>query len=673
MAGIVTVTMNEQLQFVGQANGQNWNKDCSDVDDSTHVGHGKRVIDLNEDYNIENEHDIAEFMENEVEWEDDLNEEDVKNMTFDTVDEAETFYNLYAKCLGFGIRKEDLKIDKVTGFISMRKWVCAKEGYRRNKWLKGENKGREPRALTRVGCLATLRVRFDRKQKKFIVTQFIKQHNHAMLSQDSVPFLWSHRSVKSIDVAQTRIMQDVGWRTSDIMKFFAHQAGGYHRVGFVLKDLYNFLDAERREEIKDGDAIGALAYLCAKKDSDPLFFYKYDVDGCNRLSRLFWTDSRAKSDYKIFGDVLVFDSTYRTNAYRKPLVILAGVNNHYMTTIFACALLSDETEATYVWVLETLMEAMEGKQPISVITDSDNAMKNSIEKVFPTAQHRLCCWHLQRNAATNVHSQMFCQGFVKCMNLKCTTDEFERRWEQLITESGVQNNSWVRDTYLKRSKWAEAYLRGHFWGNMNCTQRSEGMNAFLKKYLDTKLRLYEFVRSFDLALAWLRHTEARELTITCNSTPVLSTHWHDFEDQINSLCTRKIFFKVREDLKKEAMMLSKVVEEIGPIRVYVVTLHKQPDVSWKVIFDRVKLTFQCSCLQLETIGWACSHLFSVMKAEHLEKFPQKCINSRWTRNVKESIHGINDTAIPRSITETGRYGVLNPKCSQMCYYASISD
>lgn len=215
----MTVTMNEQLQFVGQANRQNLNKDCSDGDDSTHVGHGKRVIDLNEEYNMENEHDIAEFMENEVEWEDDLNEEDVKNMTFDTVDEAETFYNLYAKCLGFGIRKEDLKIDKATGFISMRKWVCAKEGYRRNKWLKGENKRREPRALTRVGCLATLRVRFDRKQKKFIVTQFIKQHNHAMLSQDSVPFLWSHRSVKSIDVAQTRIMQDVGWRTSDIMKF----------------------------------------------------------------------------------------------------------------------------------------------------------------------------------------------------------------------------------------------------------------------------------------------------------------------------------------------------------------------------------------------------------------------------------------------------------------------
>ena len=98
-------------------------------------------------------------------------------------------------------------------------------------------------------------------------------------------------------------------------------------------------------------------------------------------------------DYAAFGDVLVFDTTYRTNAYKKPFVILAGVSNHFMTTIFGCALLPDETMETYTWVLEMLMEAMDGKRPISVVTDGDRAMRQAIKRVIPNCRHRLCSWH----------------------------------------------------------------------------------------------------------------------------------------------------------------------------------------------------------------------------------------------------------------------------------------
>ncbi|KAG5531304.1 hypothetical protein RHGRI_026050 [Rhododendron griersonianum] len=109
-----------------------------------------------------------------------------------------------------------------------------------------------------------------------------------------------------------------------------------------------------------------------RKWADPLFFFKYTVDEDNRLGKLFWADSKSRMDYAAFGDVLIFDTTYRTNAYKKPFVILAGVSNHFLTTIFGCALLVDETFATYTWVLETLMEAMDNKRPVSVVTDDKN-------------------------------------------------------------------------------------------------------------------------------------------------------------------------------------------------------------------------------------------------------------------------------------------------------------
>ncbi|KAF7139374.1 hypothetical protein RHSIM_Rhsim07G0167200 [Rhododendron simsii] len=131
---------------------------------------------------------------------------------------------------------------------------------------------------------------------------------------------------------------------------------GVWDVGFILKDLQNKIEAERKVELKDEDAEGALGYLSAKADANLLFFFKYIVDEDNRLGKLLWADSKSQMDNAAFGDVLIFDTTYQTDAYKKLFVILAGLSNHFLTTIFGCALFVDETFATDTWVLETLME-----------------------------------------------------------------------------------------------------------------------------------------------------------------------------------------------------------------------------------------------------------------------------------------------------------------------------
>ena len=83
-------------------------------------------------------------------------------------------------------------------------------------------------------------------------------------------------------------------------------------------------------------------------------------------------------DYACFGDVLAFDITYRTNAYKKPLVVLVGVNHHHQIVVFGSALLIDESVGTYEWVLETFLIAMMNKKPIFGVTDGDKAMRKTI-------------------------------------------------------------------------------------------------------------------------------------------------------------------------------------------------------------------------------------------------------------------------------------------------------
>ncbi|XP_071905653.1 protein FAR-RED IMPAIRED RESPONSE 1-like [Coffea arabica] len=209
------------------------------------------------------------------------------------------------------------------------------------------------------------------------------------------------------------------------------------------------MDEERRKDIFNGDAEGALGFLAAKKDADDMFFYKYHVDNEGRLTRLFWADSKSRADFSVFGDVLVFDTTYETNKYRKPLVVLAGVNNHLNSTIFGCALLLDERIETYEWVLSTFVEAMKGRKPVAVMTDGDSAMRRAIKNLLPDACHRLCSWHLHRNTRSNIR----CEEFNRLYNLmvrKCNTLEFEDRWARLVNECGVVENEWVKKLYRRR-------------------------------------------------------------------------------------------------------------------------------------------------------------------------------------------------------------------------------
>jgi hypothetical protein len=155
------------------------------------------------------------------------------------------------------------------------------------------------------------------------------------------------------------------------------------------------------------DAKAACEYLENLRLSDDTMFWRHRVDEMGRLTHLFWCQGVAQRDYSIFGDVVAFDATYKRNKYMCPLVIFSGVNHQNKTIVFCAGIVCDETEQTYVWLLEQLLEAMSGKSPTSMITDGDMAMRNTIRRVFPECHHRLCAWHLLHNANSNVGNLKF--------------------------------------------------------------------------------------------------------------------------------------------------------------------------------------------------------------------------------------------------------------------------
>jgi hypothetical protein len=75
-----------------------------------------------------------------------------------------------------------------------------------------------------------------------------------------------------------------------------------------------------------------------------------------------------QADYMDFGDAMCFDTTHKTNIYEKPLAMFVGSNHHLQNTIFACALLGDETAETFEWVFQAFKRCMGGFRTRCILT-----------------------------------------------------------------------------------------------------------------------------------------------------------------------------------------------------------------------------------------------------------------------------------------------------------------
>ncbi|KAL6128149.1 hypothetical protein ACLB2K_071505 [Fragaria x ananassa] len=199
------------------------------------------------------------------------------------------------------------------------------------------------------------------------------------------------------DVRVVLALQMAQVPTSVAYEFIALQVGGPEFVGFMLKDLYNKLDEVKRNNMKRGDAKSAIDWLRMKGREEGHFFGRFTPDWEGRLAHLFWRDSESLVDYNAFGDVVIIDSTYKTNIYSCPVILLVGSNNHRGTMVFAAAIVADEKETTFIWVIEKFLQSMNNKHPITVLTNGDKVMRIVLKKLMPTTQHRLCAWHIGRN------------------------------------------------------------------------------------------------------------------------------------------------------------------------------------------------------------------------------------------------------------------------------------
>ena len=137
-------------------------------------------------------------------------------------------------------------------------------------------------------------------------------------------------------------------------------------------------------------------------------------------------------DYAHFGDVVTFDTTFRTNKEYKPFGVFVGFNHFREMVIFGAALLYDETFESFRWLFNTFLHNK--KQPRTIFTDQDVAMGNAIRAVFTEAWHGLCTFHIMQNAIKHLpHKKKarMAQMYLLILVLACTSTRKRKTLKKL--------------------------------------------------------------------------------------------------------------------------------------------------------------------------------------------------------------------------------------------------
>lgn len=383
-----------------------------------------------------------------------------------------------------------------------------------------------------------------------------------------------------------------------------------------------------------------LDYLKRMQAENPAFFYAVEGDNDQSGGSIFWADVTARTNYTYFGDTVTFDTTYRTNRYRVPFASFTGLNHHGQPVLFGCALILNDSESSFIWVLQTWLHLMAGRYPISITTDPDGIIQVAVSQVLPGSRHRFCKWGIFRETQEKLADlyqshPTFEFEFKRCINEAETIQEFEASWESLLQRYNITDKEWLQSIYSAREQWVPLYMREAFFGDLGLADRSEGLNTFFGGHVNASTTIQMLIKQYEKAVANWHEKELKADYDTTNTSPVLKTP-SPMEKQAAGLFTRRIFMKFQEELVETLANSATKIEDSGGVSTYRVAKYGEEHKAHTVSFNSFEMKATCSCRMFEYSGIICRHILAVFRAKNVLTLPSQYILKRWTRNAKSS-------------------------------------
>ncbi|KAK9071755.1 hypothetical protein SSX86_008184 [Deinandra increscens subsp. villosa] len=581
---------------------------------------------------------------------------------FVTLDHALNYYQYYARISGFSVRKSTERYDRF-GVSTQKQFVCSQEGFNKKNKVDTLNDTAKQKASRisvskRVGCKAEMCVVFE--CNLWHVKKFVEKHNHPFVDDQDMHFLVSSRKLTHLHkhIINSMSRMNVGpVRAFNMMREIYE---GFEEVGASREDFKNY-KKKYNNTIGEYDAQMAVDHLMRKKEYLPNFSCEYFTDDDNCLRGLFWADELGKKNYHIFGDVMSFDATYRSNKYSMVFVPFTGIDNHCCNVTFCGALLGSETTEAYVWLLKCFLKAF-FKQPKVVVTDQDPAMTKAIDLVFKKSRHRFCMWHIMNKLSIKVGVRLCNSTDFKgdICNIVWTdaisAEEFDEKWKKIIDEYNLNDNKWLHDMFGIRKSWIPAHNKDElFSGLMRTTSRSESENNFFGQLCNSRSTLVEFLSHYELALESQRHTHRKNDHETRFTNPELKTIWW-IESEAAKIYTRTTFLDAQIEMDMMRKLMCQTFTPEGDfVKYYIKDWTQATSKPFEVMYRESDKTIYCECRRFESFGLLCRHIFYVLRQMDIREFPKKYVLRRWRRDVVPNGSNRNDdSGVVPALEDGGR-------------------
>lgn len=509
-------------------------------------------------------------------------------MEFESKEAAYYFYREYARSVGFGITIKASRRSKRSGKFIDVKIACSRFGTKREKSVVIN-----PRSCPKTGCKAGLHMK-RKEDEKWVIYNFVKEHNHEICPDD----------------------------------FYISIRGKNKPTGALANQKKGLQLALEEEDLKL-----MLEHFMDMQDKQPGFFYAIDFDSDKHVRNVFWLDAKAKHDYCSFSDVVLLDTFYVRSRYRIPFAPFIGVSHHCQYVLLGCALIGEESKATYSWLFRTWLKAV-GQAPGVMITDQDKLLSDTVVEVFPSARHCFCLWNVLSKIPDMLNpfvsqDDEFMENFRNCVHSSWTDEQFERRWSNMIGKFELNENEWVQLLFRDRKKWVPHYFNGVCLAGMAGPERPGSIASHFDKYMNPEATFKDFFELYMKFLQYRCDVEAKNDLESQSKQPTLRSCLA-FEKQLSLIYTDAAFKKFQAEVPGVVSCQLQKEREDGTTAIFCVEDFEERQ-NFFVALNKELLDVCCSCHLFEYQGFLCKHAILVLQNSDVSCIPSQYILKRWSK------------------------------------------
>ncbi|CAB5342892.1 unnamed protein product [Rhizophagus irregularis] len=343
-----------------------------------------------------------------------------------------------------------------------------------------------------------------------------------------------------------------------------------------------------------------------QQQENPTFHVDARFEGHdNHLVGLCWMSPNQQELWARFHDVILLDTTAKTNRFSMILCVVILVDNHNRSRLAATAIVSDETKDTFSWLFASISKATGGLAPSLLYTDADPAMIAAARSSWPATKHHFCLFHIRKNLEKHFLSKYHGEKWKKFFATFCST-QLERTIERLLEKES---------RYVRLNETI---------GKLPVSQEEDYYNHYFK---EVDVLCQQFLTPAVLKLQ--RHEMNRSMHYRCH----IANLENELQKQETAESPTGMF---SEDMFDACVIeLAQLIADLDLTRInelWRVSSINKKSKHFIVLYDNTM--HLCTCLTLISHGLVCRHFFAVMLVSSISKFHIGLIPRRWYTNAK---------------------------------------